>query len=60
MKDLYLILSVFLIFCLVPMPYGYYILVRFVAMVVFGVMTYQYIQKKQMVWAVTFSLPAFH
>ena len=29
-------------------------LVRFVSMVAFGVMSYQYLQKKQTVWAVTF------
>lgn len=29
-------------------------LVRFVSMVVFGVMSYQYIQKNQTVWAITF------
>lgn len=36
------------------MPYGYYMLVRFVSMMAFGVMSYQYIQKKQTVWAITF------
>ena len=54
MKYLYLILSVLLLLCLLPMPYGYYMLVRFVSMVTFGVMAYQYIQKKQTVWAITF------
>ena len=29
-------------------------LVRFVSMVAFGVMSYQYIQKKQIAWAITF------
>ena len=33
-----LVLAVALLVCLFPMPYGYYILVRFVAMVVFGCM----------------------
>jgi hypothetical protein len=36
------------------MPYGYYMVVRFVSMVAFGVMSYQYIQKKQTAWAVIF------
>ena len=54
MKYLYLILSVILLLCLLPMPYGYYMLVRFASMVAFGVMSYQYIQKKQTVWAITF------
>ena len=30
-----------MLLCLAPMPYGYYMLVRFVAMVVFGVMAYR-------------------
>lgn len=54
MKYLYLILSAFLLLCLLPMPYGYYMIVRFVSMVAFGVMSYQYIQKKQTILAVTF------
>ena len=40
MKYLYLILSVLLLLCLAPMPYGFYQLVRFVAMVMFVVFTY--------------------
>jgi hypothetical protein len=37
------------------MPYGYYQLVRFVAMVVFGVMAYKYYEeKKKNVFAITF------
>ena len=31
MKYLYLILAVFLLLCLAPMPYGFYQLIRFVA-----------------------------
>ena len=54
MKYLYLIISILLLLCLLPMPYGYYMVVRFVSMVAFGVMSYQYIQKKQTAWAVTF------
>lgn len=54
MKNLYLILSAILLLCLFPMPYGFYTFVRFVSMVAFGVLSYQYIQKKQMVWAITF------
>ena len=42
MKQVYLILAALMLLCLAPMPYGYYMLVRFVAMVVFGVMAYQY------------------
>lgn len=42
MKQIYLILAAMLLLCLAPMPYGYFNLVRFVMMVVFGVLAYQY------------------
>lgn len=54
MKYLKIILSVLLLLCLAPMPYGYYELVRFIAMVIFGVMAYKYYETKKMNWAVTF------
>lgn len=53
-KFVQLILAALLLFCLAPMPYGYYQLVRFVSMVVFVVMAYQYYVKKQEIWAVVF------
>jgi hypothetical protein len=54
MKFFQLILAALLLLCLAPMPYGYYQLVRFVSMVVFAVMAYQYYVKKQELWAVVF------
>ncbi len=36
----YIVLSVLLLLCLAPMPYGYYQLVRFIAMTVFGVIAW--------------------
>ena len=54
MKYLYLILSILLLLCLLPMPYSYYMLVRCVAMVAFGVMAYQYFQPNKKGWAITF------
>ncbi len=54
MKYLYLILSAILLLCLLPMPYGYYMIVRFVSMVAFGVMAYQYNQLNKKGWAITF------
>ena len=42
MKQIYLILAAMMLLCLAPMPYGYFQLVRYVAMVVFGVLAYQY------------------
>ena len=42
MKNLYIILAAMLLLCLAPMPYGYFMLVRFVMMVAFGLMAYRY------------------
>lgn len=54
MNYLYLILAAILLLCLAPMPYGYYQLVRFVAMVAFAVMAWSYYEQKREGWAVTF------
>lgn len=54
MRKVFFILSLLLLLCLTPMPYGYYQLVRFVAMVVFGVMTYKYYEEKKNELAITF------
>ena len=54
MKYLGLFLAVILLLCLAPMPYGYFILVRFIAMVVFGYMAFQYFKQKKDVLTWTF------
>ena len=54
MKLVYIILTALMLLCLAPMPYGYYQLVRFVAMVAFGVMTYKYYEEKKNELAITF------
>ena len=54
MKYIQIILAILLFLCLAPMPYGYYILVRYVSMVIFGLMAYQYIQKNKTALVVTF------
>ena len=54
MKRLQLILIVALFLCLAPMPYGFYMLVRFFAMVMFGLMAYQYYQEKKENLMITF------
>ena len=41
-KNIYLILAALMLLCLAPMPYGYFMLVRFVMMVAFGWMAYRY------------------
>ena len=42
MKILLIIMVALLLVCLVPMPYGYYQLVRFIAMAVFAYLAYEY------------------
>ncbi len=54
MSGVRLVMAIALLLCLFPMPYGYYVLVRFVAMVVFAVMAYQYYTKKSEALMVVF------
>ena len=54
MKYLYLILAALLLLCLTPMPYGYYQLVRFVAMVLFAVFAYNYWRNDQQPLTIVF------
>ena len=42
-----LIISVLLLLCLADMPYGYYNLVRFVAMAAFAYLSYDYFKSKK-------------
>lgn len=54
MKYIIPILTALLFLCLADMPYGYYQLVRFVAMVAFGWMAIEYASKDQRGLAYTF------
>ena len=54
MKHLKLILAAILLLCLASMPYGYYMFVRFVAMVAFAVIAYEYAEKQNTKLVVTF------
>lgn len=47
MKYLKIILAVLLLLCLLDMPYGFYILIRYMATVVFGYMAYSYHQNNK-------------
>lgn len=47
-------MAALLLACLLHMPYGFYVLVRFVAMVVFAVLAMQYSEKKNSALMVTF------
>lgn len=54
MKYVCLILAALMLLCLAPMPYGYFQLVRFVAMVVFGIMAYKYYTEHKTIIAMVF------
>ena len=54
MKYLPLYLAVSLLICLAPMPYGYFVLVRFLAMVVFVYLAFQYFKQRKEVLTWTF------
>lgn len=53
-KQIYIILSAMLLLCLAPMPYGYFMLVRFVMMVACGLMAYRYFLIKKSIAAWVF------
>uniref|UniRef100_UPI004025F3A3 DUF6804 family protein n=1 Tax=Prevotella sp. TaxID=59823 RepID=UPI004025F3A3 len=54
MKFIKPVMAVMLLACLLHLPYGYYSLVRFVAMVVFAVLAYQYYKEKNDTLMITF------
>lgn len=54
MKYFKLILAALLLLCLLHLPYGYYLLVRFVAAIGFAVFAYDYHEKQQKALTVTF------
>ena len=54
MKYLYLILAALLMLCLAPMPYGYYQLVRFIAMIMFAVFAYHNWRNSQQLFTIVF------
>ena len=58
----YIVLSVLLLLCLAPMPYGYYQLVRFIAAVVFIVLAWHHYNIKEVSLSVVFGALAllFH
>lgn len=51
-------LAAVLLLCLFPMPYGYYILVRFSAMIIFGCMAYCFYKDEKIPLCVTAALLA--
>lgn len=43
-----IVLAILLLLCLLDMPYGFYQLIRFIALVGFGILAYQTYKKKKM------------
>ncbi len=58
MKSYYtILLAIALLICLLPMPYGYYILIRYISAIVFGIMAYDYYcQKQKTMFVITLGL----
>lgn len=59
MKLLKLYFAIALLLCLAPMPYGYYMLVRIVAAILFMIFAGQYYAAKKEELAITFGILAF-
>ena len=59
MKTLKLFFAIALLICLVSMPYGYYILIRIVAAILFIIFASQYYEAKKEELAITFGILAF-
>lgn len=55
MNILKFIITVALLLCLLPLPYGYYELVRLGGMVCFAVLAYRSYQQKQEGWTVAYA-----
>ena len=59
MKSLKLCFALALLLCLAPMPYGYYMLIRIVAAILFVIFAGQYYEAKKEELAITFGILAF-
>ena len=59
MKSLKLYFALALLLCLAPMPYGYYMLIRIVAVILFVIFAGQYYAAKKEELAITFGILAF-
>lgn len=55
MRQLKIIIAVALLLCLLPLPYGYYELVRLGGMVCFAVLAYHSYQQKQEGWTIAYA-----
>ena len=55
MRPLKIIIAVALLLCLLPLPYGYYELVRLGGMVCFAVLAYRSYQQKREGWTVAYA-----
>ena len=55
LKTIRIVMAVLLLLCLAPMPYGFYQLVRFVAMIVFAYLAYYHFKAEEGGLAFTFA-----
>ena len=58
MNKVLLIFALALLTCLLPMPYGYFMFVRFVGMIIFGLMAFIYYQEQKEGMAIFFGAMA--
>ena len=58
MNKVLLIFALALLTCLLPMPYGYFMLIRFAAMIIFGLMALIYYQEQKEGMAIFFGAMA--
>ena len=54
MKRLYLVIAAMMLLCLAPMPYGYFQLVRLLATIAFGFMSFRFYQERKEAFFYTF------
>lgn len=58
MKKLYLIIAAILLLCLVPMPYGYFQIVRLLSTIAFGLIAFRFYRERKEWLAYTFGILA--
>ena len=55
MKYFIIILAVLLLLCLLPLPYGYYNLMRIIAIICFGIMAFKYFKERKVELGIIFT-----
>ena len=55
MKYLKICMAILLVACLLPLPYGYYNLMRIIAIICFGIMAYKYFIERKIELGIIFT-----